>query len=87
MLACYAEENSLYLESLSADGTRVWASFGTGDDSDDSLEASADDIREFSGKCSIGFTDVLLWGSLFRPQKTKEPDLRRYVNIRVHSSY
>lgn len=86
MLACYAETDSLYLECLSADGRRQWASFGTGNDSDDSLEASPDDIREFSGKCSIGFTDVLLWGSLFRPQKTNEPDLRRYINIRIHSN-
>lgn len=84
MLACYAEVDSLYLESLSADGIRQWASCGTGDDADDSLEASADDIREFSGKSCLGFSDIVsLLGILSEPAET---GLRRYVNIRVHSN-
>ena len=84
MLACYAEVDSLYLEYLSADGIRQFASFGTGDDIDDSLEASPDDCREFSGKSCLGFADVVsLLGILPEPAET---GLRRYVSIRVYSS-
>lgn len=82
MLACYAETDSLYLESLSADGVRQFASFGTGDD--DSLEASPEDIREFCGKSCLGFSDVVsLLGILSEPAET---GLRQRIGIRVHSN-
>lgn len=84
MLACYAETDSLYLESLSADGVRQFASYGIGDDSDDSLEASPEDIREYSGKSCLGFADVVsLLGILPEPVET---GLRQRVTIRVHSN-
>lgn len=84
MLLCYAETDSLYLESLSIDGVRQFASFGTGNDIDDSLEASADDIREFSGKSCLGFSDVVsLLGIL--PEPIEESRLWRYIGFRVLS--
>lgn len=82
MLLCYAESNSLYLESLTTEGIRQFASYGIGDDTDDSLEASADDIREFSGKSCLWFSDVIsLLGIL--PEPAEEPDLKRYVSFRI----
>ena len=82
MLVCYAETDSLFLESFSVDGLRKWASFGTGDDADDSLEASADDIREFSGKSCLGFADVVsLLG--IQPEPIEESGLWRYVSFRI----
>lgn len=84
MLLCYAEANSLFLESLTTDGIRQFASYGIGDDTDDSLEASADDIREFSGKSCLGFSDVVsLLGILPEPAET---GLRQRINVRVHSN-
>lgn len=84
MLLCYAETDSLYLESLTSDGVRQFASFGTGDDTDDSLEASTEDIQEYSGKSCLGFSDVVsLLGVCAEP--AEEPDLKRYVSFRVLS--
>jgi len=81
MLVCYAETDSLFLESLSADGYRQWASFGTGDGADDSLEASAEDIQEYSGKSCLGFSDVVsLLGIL--PEPVQESGLWRYIEFR-----
>lgn len=84
MLACYAEVDSLYLESLSADGVRQFASFGTGDDADDSLEGSPDDIREFSGRGSLGFSDVLSLFSVcgYSPDYLEFLRLRHYLKRR-----
>lgn len=81
MLVCYAEENSLHLESFSADGQRQFASFGPGDDADDSLEASPEDIREYSGKSCLGFADVVsLLG--IQPEPIEESGLWRYIGFR-----
>lgn len=77
MLVCSAESDSLYLESLSTDGTRQWASVGTGDDTD-SLEASPEDIREFCGRGSLGLSDVL---SLFSAA-SYSPDYREFLGLR-----
>lgn len=76
MLVCCAEFDSLYLESLS-DGIRQWASVGTGDDTD-SLKASPEDIREFSGRGSLGLSDVL---SLFSAA-SYSPDYREFLGLR-----
>ena len=82
MLVCYAETDSLFLEAFSADGIRQFASYGIGDDTDDSLEASPDDIREFSGKSCLGFSDVVsLLGIL--PEPVQESGLWRYVSFRI----
>lgn len=81
MLICYAQMDRLFLESFSADGQRQFASFGTAEDADDSLEASADDIREFSGKSCLGFADVVsLLGIL--PEPIEESGLWRYIGFR-----
>lgn len=81
MLLCYAETDSLYLESLTTDGIRQFASFGTGDDTDDSLEGSADDIREFSGKSCLGFSDVVSLLGIC-PEPMVDSGLWRYIGFR-----
>lgn len=54
---CYVEVDSLQLESMNPNGFLDFASYGPGDDTDDSLEGDDADIAEFSGKGSMRFIE------------------------------